>query len=70
MLASGTAFETTLIGRLSAHEVEDARFRFRNHTGVFTPQLLQETAKEYLRPGNRTLYVITPGAKAPAEPKQ
>ena len=39
MLASGTAFETNLIGRLSAHEVEDARFRFRNHTGVFTPQL-------------------------------
>ena len=32
-------FRTTLIGRLSAHEVEDARFRFRNHTGVFTPQL-------------------------------
>jgi len=35
-----------------------------------TPQLLQETAKEYLRPGNRTLYVITPGAKPTAEPKQ
>jgi zinc protease len=35
-----------------------------------TPQLLQETAKEYLRPGNRTIYVITPGAKATAESKQ
>jgi predicted Zn-dependent peptidase len=34
-----------------------------------TPELLQQTAKEYLRPGNRTLYVITPGAK-PAEAKQ
>jgi predicted Zn-dependent peptidase len=30
-----------------------------------TPALVQETAREYLRPGNRTLYVVTPGA-APA----
>jgi zinc protease len=35
-----------------------------------TPQLLQETAKEYLRPGNRTIYVITPGATSTAESKQ
>ena len=26
-----------------------------------TPALLQKTAEEYLRPGNRTVYVITPG---------
>ena len=26
-----------------------------------TPALLQKTAQEYLRPGNRTVYVITPG---------
>ena len=31
-----------------------------------TPQLLQETAREYLRPGNRTVYTIAPGkAEAP-----
>jgi zinc protease len=35
-----------------------------------TPQLLQETAKEFLRPGNRTVYVITPGAKPAAGSKQ
>jgi zinc protease len=32
-----------------------------------TPALLQETAREYLRPGNRTIYTVTPGAK-PAAP--
>ena len=26
-----------------------------------TPALVQKTAEEYLRPGNRTVYVITPG---------
>ncbi len=31
-----------------------------------TPALVQKTANEYLRPGNRTVYVITPG-KAGAE---
>jgi zinc protease len=28
-----------------------------------TPALIQRTAREYLRPGNRTVYTITPGAK-------
>jgi predicted Zn-dependent peptidase len=28
-----------------------------------TPALVQKTANEYLRPGNRTVYVITPGKK-------
>jgi predicted Zn-dependent peptidase len=32
-----------------------------------TPALLQETAREYLRPGNRTIYAIEPGK---AEPKK
>jgi predicted Zn-dependent peptidase len=33
-----------------------------------TPALLQKTAQEYLRPGNRTVYVITPGKTgAPGE---
>ena len=26
-----------------------------------TPALIQKTAQEYLRPTNRTVYVITPG---------
>jgi zinc protease len=30
-----------------------------------TPSVLQEAAREYLRPGNRTVYIVTPGA-APA----
>jgi zinc protease len=29
-----------------------------------TPALVQKTAEEYLRPGNRTVYVITPGKTA------
>jgi predicted Zn-dependent peptidase len=32
-----------------------------------TPALLQQTAQEYLRPGNRTIYTVTPVAK-PAAP--
>ncbi len=32
-----------------------------------TPALVQKAASEYLRPGNRTIYVITPGKKGAAE---
>jgi zinc protease len=32
-----------------------------------TPALVQKTASEYLRPGNRTVYVITPGKTGAAE---
>ncbi len=32
-----------------------------------TPALVQETAREYLRPGNRTVYTIEPGKAAPAK---
>jgi zinc protease len=31
-----------------------------------TPALIQQTAREYLRKGNRTVYTIVPGAKTPA----
>jgi zinc protease len=31
-----------------------------------TPEMLQKTAREYLRPTNRTVYVITPGKSGPA----
>jgi predicted Zn-dependent peptidase len=34
-----------------------------------TPALLQKTAQEYLRPGNRTILVIEPKAEAKASPK-
>jgi zinc protease len=35
-----------------------------------TPQLIQKTAREYLRPENRTVYTIVPGAKTDAEGSQ
>ncbi len=35
-----------------------------------TPALLQETAREYLRPGNRTVYTIEPGKAAPAKERR
>src|SRR5690606_5740379 len=31
-----------------------------------TPELIQKTAQEYLRPTNRSIYVIDPGAAQPA----
>ena len=34
-----------------------------------TPQLMQKTAQEYLRPTNRTILVIEPKADAKAAPK-
>jgi zinc protease len=35
-----------------------------------TPALVQKTADEYLRPGNRTVYVITPGKTATPDQKE
>ena len=35
--------------------------------GKVTPALVQETAREYLRSGNRTIYTIEPGKAAPAK---
>ncbi len=34
-----------------------------------TPELIQKTAQEYLRPTNRSIYVIDPGAAQPAKPQ-
>ncbi|HLN58872.1 MAG TPA: insulinase family protein, partial [Thermoanaerobaculia bacterium] len=34
-----------------------------------TPELIQKTAREYLRPTNRTVLVIEPKAEPKAEPK-
>jgi zinc protease len=57
LLASFALFDDDP-GRINALEGEFAKV---------TPALLQETAREYLRTGNRTIYVITPGAKPAAE---
>jgi predicted Zn-dependent peptidase len=56
MLASFALFDDDP-GRINRLEAEFAKV---------TPDLLQRTAGEYLRPGNRTVYTITAGAKAPA----
>ncbi len=40
--------------------------RLEDEFAKVTPALLQKTANEYLRPTNRTVYVITPGAPAAA----
>ena len=44
--------------------------RLEGEFAKVTPALLQQVANEYLRPGNRTVYVITPGAKAPEAAKK
>jgi predicted Zn-dependent peptidase len=40
--------------------------RLEDEFAKVTPALLQKTASDYLRPTNRTVYVITPGAPAAA----
>jgi predicted Zn-dependent peptidase len=60
LLASFALFDNDP-GRINRLEAEFAKV---------TPQLLQDTAREYLRPGNRTIYVITPGAKPAAGSNQ
>jgi predicted Zn-dependent peptidase len=52
LLASFALFDDDP-GRINQLEAEFAKV---------TPAVLQQTAQEYLRPSNRTLYVITPGA--------
>jgi predicted Zn-dependent peptidase len=54
-----------LLASFALFDDDPARInRLESEFAKVTPALLQETAREYLRPGNRTLYVITPGAKA------
>ena len=45
-------------GRINRLEAEFAKV---------TPALVHETAREFLRPGNRTIYTIEPGKAAPAK---
>jgi predicted Zn-dependent peptidase len=56
MLASFGLFDNDP-GRINRLEAEFARV---------TPELIQRTAREYLRRDNRTVYTIVPGAKAAA----
>jgi zinc protease len=35
-----------------------------------TPAVIQKTAEEYLRPGNRTVYVVTPGKTGSPDQKE
>ena len=57
LLASFALFDDDP-GRINRLEAEFAKV---------TPALIQETAREYLRPGNRTVYTIEPGKAAPAK---
>jgi len=56
LLASFALFDNDP-GRLNRLEAEFAKV---------TPELIQRTAREYLRAGNRTVYTIVPGAKTAA----
>jgi zinc protease len=56
LLASFALFDNDP-GRLNRLEAE---------FGKVTPELIQRTAREYLRAGNRTVYTIVPGAKTAA----
>jgi predicted Zn-dependent peptidase len=56
MLASFALFDNEP-GRINQLEAEFAKV---------TPELIQRTAREYLRTGNRTVYTIIPGAKSDA----
>lgn len=56
LLASFALFDNDP-GRLNRLEAEFAKV---------TPELIQQTAREYLRAGNRTVYTIVPGARTAA----
>jgi zinc protease len=55
-----------LLASFALFDDDPARLnRLEAEFSTVTPAVLQETAREYLRPGNRTIYIVTPGA-APA----
>ncbi len=56
-----------LLASFALFDSDPTRFnRLEEEFAKVTPELIQETAKEYLRPGNRTVYTIVPGAKESA----
>jgi predicted Zn-dependent peptidase len=53
-----------LLASFALFDDDPARInRLESEFAKVTPALIQKTANEYLRPGNRTVYVITPGKK-------
>jgi zinc protease len=59
-----------LLASFALFDDDPARInRLEGEFAKITPALLQQTANEYLRPTNRTVYVITPG-KTDAPPAQ
>ena len=59
LLASFALFDDDP-GRINRLEEEFAKV---------TPELIQRTAREYLRPTNRTVYTVVPGAKSQPSPR-
>jgi predicted Zn-dependent peptidase len=56
-----------LLASLALFDDDPARInRLEAEFERITPEQLQATAREYLRPGNRTILVLEPGADAPA----
>jgi predicted Zn-dependent peptidase len=53
-----------LLASFALFDSDPARFnRLEEEFAKVTPELIQKTAEEYLRIGNRTVYTITPCAK-------
>ena len=66
--ASRASAGRTCWRRFALFDDDPARInRLEAEFAKVTPALLQETAREYLRPGNRTVYTITPGKAEPAK---
>jgi len=60
-----------LLASLALFDDDPSRInRLEAEFSKVTPAVLQETAREYLRPTNRTVYVVTPGAAAGAAKQQ
>lgn len=54
-----------LLASFALFDDDPARInRLEDEFAKVTPELLQRTAQEYLRPGNRTVYTVTPAPKA------
>ncbi len=59
-----------LLASFSLFDDNPARINtLEDQFGKVTPELLQKTAREYLRPGNRTILAVQVKPKEPAQPK-
>jgi predicted Zn-dependent peptidase len=58
-----------LLASFALFDADPARFnRLEAGFAAVTAEQVMQTAQEYLRPGNRTVYVVKPGAKDAAAP--